>query len=466
MYLPVILAGGTFDAKDKGLTAQRTINFWPQLQTGSDAKSPYTLESFYGAKPWAAAGSSGGNERGFFVHQGMVYIVNNQTLYSVDSSKTYTSLGTIAGLSRVVFDALGSTVIMTADGVAYTWDGTTFTTGSDVDFESPDTVTVINSQAVYDGTSGRFGVSDVGLPLTINGLNYATAESKADDLLRPFAYGNIVYMFGAKSIEQWWNSGVGNPPMDRVEGGLINIGLGATYSVASDDQGVYFFGNDDQAYFLLGGVPTPLLPREIVRDISSFDDKSDAIGWAMNLDSQWFYVLKFPLADRTFIFPKGGQWFELSSGTTGGRYRCNGYGFAYNKHLVSSEAGDIYELDIDTYTENGNTIRRERILSPIHGGLFGQPGKEVEISSFRLVGKTGTGTLSGQGEDPQVILQYSQDGENFTNEIWGDVGKMGVLTTIDFEIGEAFDNWIFKIVSTDPVYSSWHSAGIEAEVGI
>jgi len=462
-YLPVILAGGTFKGRDLGLTAQRTINFWPQRQDSTGAKSPYTLESFYGSTSFA--GGSGGN-RGIFAHQGVLYKLNGTTLSSVDAGGTYTTLGTIPGSGRAVFDGLGSTLIITADGIAYTWDGTTFSTGTDTDFESPDTVTVVNSQAIYDGTGGRFGVSDVGLPLTINPLNYATAESKADDLLRPYAYSNIVYMFGTEAIEQWWNSGTGNPPFDRVEGGLINIGLGATYSVASDDKGVYFFGADDQAYYLLGGVPTPLLPREIVREISGFETTDDALGWTMSVDSQWFYVLKFFTADRTFIFPKGGQWFELSSGTEGGRYVGDGHAFVFGKHLIADEDGGILELDLDTYTEAGATIRRERILSPIHGGLFGQPGKELEISYLRLVGKTGTGTLTGQGETPQIILQYSQDGENFSTEIWGDVGKMGVLTTIDFEIGESFDNWIFKLVSSDPVYSSWHSAGIEMEIGI
>lgn len=461
-FLPLILAGGTFKGRDLGLTAQRTVNFWPQRQQRT-AKSPYTLESFYGLKSF---GSGSGANRGIFAHQNVLYKLNGTNLFSVNSSGAYTSIGTIPGTSRAVFDGLATTVIITADGVAYTWDGTTFTVGTDSDFESPDTVTVLNSQALYDGTGGRFGVSDVGLPLTINALNYATAESKADDLLRPFAYGNIVYMLGSEAIEQWWNSGSGNPPFDRVEGGLINIGLGAVHSVGSDDRGIYIFGADDQAYYIVGGVPTPLLPREIVREISGFSATNDAVGWAMELDGQWFYVLKFPTADRTFIFPRGDQWFELSSGLLGGRYLGDGHAFIYGKHLIADEAGNILELDIDTFTEDGNTIRRVRTLSPIHSGLFGQPGKELEISYLRLVGKTGTGTVSGQGETPKIILQYSQDGENFSNEIWGDVGKMGVLTTIDFELGESFESWTFRLISTDPVYSSWHSAGIEVELGI
>jgi hypothetical protein len=192
----------------------------------------------------------------------------------------------------------------------------------------------------------------------------------------------------------------------------------------------------------------------------------------MQIDGQWFYVLKFPSADRTFIYPKGirrdvrGEAFELSSGVSGGRYLGNSYAFAYGKHLVADEIGNILELDEDTYTENGSVIRRSRTFAPVHGGLFGRPGKEVEVSFLRLIGATGKGSSASTSIDPKVILQYSQDGENFSTEIQGSVGKLGVKTTVEFEIGQSFETWVFRIISTDPNYSNWHSAAIEAQIGI
>ena len=50
--------------------------------------------------------------------------------------------------------------------------------------------------------------------------------------------------------------------------------------------------------------------------------------------------------------------------------------------------------------------------------------------------------------------------------IRGDVGKLGTQTVIIFEIGETAETWVFRIISTDPIYSNWHEAGIEAEIGI
>jgi hypothetical protein len=470
-YIPIALAGGTHRHTDLSLTAQRTINFFPQHQESGSEKSPFVLESFYGLKSFA---SGTGLDRGMFEHDNILYKLSGTVLYSVDSSGTHTTLGSVPGDSIAVFEGIGTSLVVTADGVAYEWNGSSLVAGTDPDFENPNTVTGINNQAIYDGggTNGRFAISDVGLPLNINALNYGTAESKSDFLIRPYAMGTTVFMFGSKTIEQWWNNGTGNPPLQRIEGGTIEVGLGARNSIANDDEFIYFLADDNQLYYLNGTVPTPLLPLTIVREIRKFTIKSDAIGWTMQIDGQWFYVLKFPSADRTFIYPKGirrdvrGEAFELSSGVSGGRYLGNSYAFAYGKHLVADEIGNILELDEDTYTENGSVIRRSRTFAPVHGGLFGRPGKEVEVSFLRLIGATGKGSSASTSIDPKVILQYSQDGENFSTEIQGSVGKLGVKTTVEFEIGQSFETWVFRIISTDPNYSNWHSAAIEAQIGI
>lgn len=464
MYRAVQLAGGTYRHADLTLNAQRTINFWPQVQDSKSAKASYIIESFPGLKAFS---TGTGLDRGMFEHLGLLYKLSGTTLYSVDSAGVQTSLDTIPGDSRAVFDGFASSIVLAADGVAYTWDGSTLTTGTDADFETPQTVTVINNRAIYDGDDARFGVSDVGAALTINALNYGSAEYKPDTISRPYAFNGIVTMFCSSHFEQWWNNpNVESPPFSRIEGGSVNIGLGARNSLANDDSVIYLLGDDFQVYALNGSVPTPLLPKVIAREIKAFDTKSDAIGWTMNLDGQWFYVLKFPDADRTFIYPRGGEWFELSSGVLGGKYNGNSYAFCYGKHLIADEDGNILELDPETYDEDGDVIRRVRTLSPIHGGLFGLPGKEIEISSLKLNGKTGTGLLSGQGSDPVVMLQYSRDGENFGAEIWGRAGKLGTQTEIIFDIGETHEMWVFRIICTDPVYSNWHSAGIEMQVVI
>lgn len=465
-YYPVNIAGGTYRHKDRKLTAQRTINFWPQKQQTGGAKSDYTLEAFYGLKPFGSP-SQLLFHRGSGTHKGKLYVLIDQDLFYVDKGGTYTSVGTIPGTGRAIFASLSGDLIITTDGVAYTYDESSITEGTDLDFETPYSVAVINQQALYDGDDGRFGVSGVGTPLTIDGLDYATAESAQEDVVRVYGFGDIAHMMTASRIEQWWNSGNGNPPFDKVTQGTIEIGLQARYSVAQDDEGFYFLADDNQIYYLVGGTPVPLLPSVIVREITAMDVRDDAIGWTMQLDGQWFYVINFLSGDRTFCYPKGGEWFELSSGYEGGKYSGDGYAFVYGRHIIIDRNGRTFVLDGDTYQEDGQDIRRVRTLSPLHSGLLGEPGKDIEISEFRLTGATGVGVgTSGQDSDPQVMLQWSSDGMNWSTEQRGYLGESGEEMELIFDVNEAHKIFIFRIVQTDATYASWHSAAIEAELTI
>jgi hypothetical protein len=340
------------------------------------------------------------------------------------------------------------------------------TEGTPADFETPNSVTVINNQAIYDGNESRFCVSDVGFPLTINGLNYGSAESKADEMVRPFAFNEVVRMFGTETIEGWWNSGEGDPPFTRLEGGILNIGLKAIESVAANDRNIYFLGTDSQVYVIAGGDMSPISPQPITREIDQFTLASDAIGWCMNYQGQEFYVLTFITDNKTFIYPEGGEWFQLSSGVTGGKYRGQGYAFCYGRHLIADVDSNIYYLSDTAYSENGAVIQRTRDSAPIHGGLFGQPGKTIEMNSLTLIMETGVGTVSDTA--PMVMLSFSDDGgKTWSPQMFGDIGSMGQFQKeIRWDGLGSFESRIIRVQTSDDVYYSIHSAVVELEVGI
>lgn len=470
MYTEVNLTGGTYQHKSRPLSAQVTRNFWPQAQEGAGV-GQYILETFPGLKTTPFSSGSG-TDRGMFVHKGVLYKVTTTTLASVNSAGVRTTLGTVPGTSRCIFDAIGDTIIVVADDVAYTWDGSSFTTGTDVDFETPQTVTVLNNQAIYDGDDARFAVSDAGAPLTINGLNYATAESRADNLVRPYAFNQVVQMLCERHMEGWWNSGTGNPPFDRLEGSVFDVGLAARYSVASNKGYMYWLGHDRNVYRMGAGAPEAnFTPKPLVREFSNFTTVSDAIGFCFQFQGQEFYILKFPTENKTFAYPEGGQWFELSSTdyddfAVAGRWRGNSYAYCYGKHLIADEDGNILEMDEDTYTDVGDAIIRVRDSAPIHGGLVGAAGKAVTLTYFRLIMETGVG---GVGTTPQVMMSVSADGgRTFSTEMTGDVGVVGDYTTpVEWSgINESGDSLIVRIRTSGAFYFSIHSAAAELEVSM
>jgi len=77
--------------------------------------------------------------------------------------------------------------------------------------------------------------------------------------------------------------------------------------------------------------------------------------------------------------------------------------------------------------------------------------------------EAGVGLLTGQGSDPQVMMQYSKDGGNtWSNEVWesfGQIGEYGVRATFG-PFGRARD-WVFRFRVTDPVKTVFIGAWAE-----
>jgi hypothetical protein len=468
----VNLAGGSYQHKSLPLSAQRSVNFWPQIQPQEKKeKSQYILESWHGKTLFGTV--SGGTDRGMFEHLGILYKVTGTTLYTVSSTGAHTSRGSIAGTGRCIFTGIGANVVIVSGGVAYFYDGAAFTVAviSDIDLETPDSATTLNNQVIYDGNGGRFCSSDAGDATSINSLNYATAESEPDSLVRVYAFNQVLFLMGEKTIEPWWNSGTGNPPFDRIEGGIVNSGLGALHSVAHDDDDIFYLNSEHEVVTMRGSssavvnvVSTPPMSREF----KSYSTVSDAIGWCIKINSQWFYQITFPTADKTWILPKGGEWFELESGVSG-RDISNSYAYCFRKHLVADyRNGNIYELSDSAYDENGDAIIRLRDSAPIHGGSVKQPGKSLEMNRFELIMETGGGLLSGQGSDPMVMLSFSDDGgKTFSTEMFGSCGALGEFQwKVEWFALGSFYSRIIRIRVSDPIYYSIHSAAADLSVGI
>lgn len=466
MQVTINLTGGSYKHKSLPVSAQRTINFVPQVVDDPITKNKYILNSFVGQKLFTTVA---GKSRGMFFHKGLLYRVAGNNLYSVLSNGTHSLLGSVPGDNKCIFDALDNKIIFIADRKAFVWDGSSLTQITDPDLDPPDSVAILNKHAVFDGNFDQFIVSNAGDPFTIDGLNYAAAESKADNLIRCYAFNQLVYMFGETTIEQWWNSGVGKPPFDRVEGGIINIGLGGILGVCNNLNYIYFFGNDRKVYRIRNSTVEPVTNQVLVQEFSSYATVSDVRLWSMDINNINYIVVCFPEANRTWVYMENGDWFEWSSGRYGDRNRADGYVYAYNKHLVEDfENGNIYELSSEVYTENNETILRQRDSAPLDGAIFGYPGKKITINELVVNIETGTGLVSGQGSDPIIMLSFSDDGgRTFSTERWGTVGKLGLYQyRVRFNSLGSFYQRILRIKTSDPVYYCIRDVIADIEVGI
>lgn len=459
------ITGPSSKARSRFLSNQKTLNLYPEA-VGKD----FILNSFPGLTLFSAGSAAC---RGAFEHLNIMYQVMGETLYSISIFGTRTALGSIPGTARCIFAGIGTSIVVVTEGKAYHWNGSALSEVVDADLETPNSCAHLNNQIIYDGDGGRFASADVGDATSINGLNYGTAEINADDLIRVFTYDQLVYLFGDKTIETWWNSGTGNPPFERIEGGAIPVGLGALHSVASNDSGIYFLGDDRNIYFMKGQAHQSVTPIPLASEIEGFDIIDDAQGNAFSALGQNFYVITFPSEQRSFCYNESvgieNGWFELSSETSETK-RYLGSSFVYfNKktYVTDADNGNIYELSKDAYDENGVAILRIRDTGTLSGEDFGRPGKEVTLNRLELIMETGVGT-SGQGADPVVMMKYSDDGgRTWSTEQWAKVGQAGnfILKVEWFDLG-TFLRRIFRFSMTDPVFWCIKGGAIDVEVGI
>ena len=457
------IVGGTYAHRSLPLSAQRCINWWPEVElTG---KEPVALVPFPGCKPWLS-GVATEKDRGMHVMDtGQVFKVSGGFLYQVDSDVTQTNIGTIVGAGQVIMADDGTNLIIITGANAYHYDGASLLSITDIDYEQGDSVAYMNNQFIYDGIGGRFAVSDAGLPTTINGLNYATAESYGDDLSRVFVHNELLYLFGSTSIESWYNSGVGNPPFDRIQSSTLKVGLGALHSVCSNKEFTYFLGNDLNVYQMRSYQLKKVTPIAVQSEFSGFTT-SDAKGFCFQMEAQEFYMITFPTSDRTFCFNEETGWFELAHSAAKNRHLTNSYVYAYNKHLVADyRNGNVYELDFDTFTDNSDVIIRERITHPITSDALGVKGIRIEMSRFQVIMETGTGTATGQGQTPQIMFSASYDGgKSYSDEDWVEAGRTGEgRLKIEWYNMASFYECVIKIKVSDPVKWVIHSAAIDLQ---
>jgi hypothetical protein len=460
------LTGPSAVHHSRSQSSQRTVGFYPEKQDIQSEKSQFILNAFPGL---VLFGTASGKDRGMAEHKSILYKVTGTTLYSVAFDGTHTSLGTIAGTGRCIIEGIGDDIVIVSEGRAWQYASPTLTEITDVDLETPNSCAHLNSQMIYDGDGGRFGVSDVGDATSIDGLNYATAESNADNLLRVYAFNQTLYLMGEKTIEPWWNSGVGAPPFDRIEGGIMPVGLAAIYSASHNDNFLYFLGDDNKIYRISGTSKENISNIPLTHTIKDYLIVSDAIGYCFSFENQNFYMLIFPTADRSWCFSESAEmWFEPNKA----RYLGNSFANAYRKNLVADYGnGNIYELDLETFDENGVLVERFRDSGSIHGGLFKAPGKRIEFNRFELIMETGVGRLPSTAdnrENPYVMLSISYDGGNtYSSEMWAPAGKMGdYIYKVEWHsLGSGYDIRV-RVKVSDPNFWSIHSAAADLEIGV
>lgn len=407
-----------------------------------------------------------------------IFAVGGSKFYRVSSAWVATELGTLNTSTGPVSMADNGTFVVIVDGSdGWTWniDTDSFTEISDSEFFPADQVTYQDGFFVFNksGTDFFFFVDDAALD--IDGLDITAAEGLADPLVGLVSQDQKLYLFGKQSTEVFYNTGDGNNPFQRIDGALISTGCAAAFSIARIGGSIYWLGGDETGSGIIyrtqgyqaQRISTPAIEGVIrALDVS---DLADARGWTYQQGGHLFYCLNLPGANSTWVYDASTQmWHERTYiGTFGSeRHRADCHAVAHGENVVGDyESGKLYALDTDTYTDNSTFI--ERIRTSPH---FAQGMVRIFHNSFQLDMETGVGldgASSTQGADPQVMLQWSNDGgHTWSNEAWTDAGVIGATSVrvIWRRLGSARDR-VYRVKITDPVKVVLIGAELGVEVG-
>lgn len=446
-------------------SAQRLVNLYAE----PNQDGTITLYGTPGLRLWATVGN--GPIRGLCVANDLLYVVSGSGVYRVNSSGATTFLGSIGTSSGIVSMANTGVEVQIVDGSTSGYLITLATNAlsriTDVDFPGGVTNAFLDGFTLFNqpGT-GKFWATSAYAAGVIDPLDFATAEGAPDPLVSLIVDHREIWLFGSESTEVWYNAGNPDFPFERVSGAFIEHGCAAAHSVAKMDNTVFWLGQDDKGRGMVwraeGYSPQRISTHELETQISNYSTLSDAVAWTYQQDGHAFYVLSFPTEDVTWVYDVSTQlWHERAwrdSSNNLRRHRVQCHAMFNGDHIGGDwQSGKLYVLDMDTYTDNGDTLVRELVASHIRSG------KRRFYSEAEVVIESGVGLQSGQGSDPQAMLSFSDDfGRTYGNERWRSFGMVGqyLKRAVWHRLGSGFQR-TFKLTITDPVKVAITGARVE-----
>lgn len=461
----VPLATQSYRARALPLSAQRLVNLYPEIQP-PDAKSKLVLYGTPGLRLFGEAGN--GPIRGAHVMNDQLYVVSGSGVYLVDGSGIGTLLGTVGGLGHCPMSDNGTQLaICTPDdsGKAYIATATTLNQITDPDFPQVSSVDYLDGYFIFTILdSDEFIISAIRDGTAYDALDFATAEASPDKLLACLADHRELWMFGTNSIEVWQNTGANNFPFERISGAVLEKGCGARDSVAKLNNAVFWLGNDLIVYRALGFVPERISTHAIEYALSKYGRTDDAFAHTYTQEGHFFYCLTFPSAGASWVYdPENQFWHERESRGLG-RWRVNDIVSCYGQVIGGDlSSGKLYAIEMDTYSEDGTAIVRSAVSPPLHAD-----GKRAIMRSFEIEVECGVGLTTGQGSDPQAMLDWSDDGgKTWSNQLSRSIGAIGAFTRrVKWNrLGQFRTARVVRVAISDPIKVAIIAANTEIEAG-
>jgi hypothetical protein len=497
MQTPIL--GASYVARSINAADNRMVNMFPEATTDG-GKTAGFLNRTPGLEFLQTVGT--GPIRALWAHQtngSDFYVVSGTEVYKLLSlTGTPVKLGDVSGTGPVSIADNGTQIFFACNGPSYIYNETTnvFAQITDPDFPGAVTVGYLDGYFVFnEPNSQRVWVTSLLDGLSVDPLDFASAEGSPDGLVAVIVDHREAWMFGSDSVEVWYDAGNADFPLARIQGAFNEIGCAAAYSVAKLDNGLFWLGTDARGqgivYRANGYTGVRVSTHAIEYAIAQYGNISDALAYTYQQEGHAFYVLTFPSANATWVYDVSTQAWHERAGFDNGAFmrhrsncQCN---FEGNILVGDFENGNVYKFNLDVYADNGGIqkwLRSWRALPTGTNNLKRTAQHSLQLDAETGVGLTGSMiaetiylqtedgnylvTESGdyliaeqttpitQGSVPEAMLRWSDDGgHTWSNEHWAQMGAIGQYgyRTIWRRLGMTLKlrDRVYEVSGTDPV---------------
>ena len=460
MKTPIL--GSSYVIRSVNAADNRMVNLYPEV-VPEGGKEPAYLQRCPGLALKATVGT--GPIRGLWTLGNYLYVVSGDQMYKLDNNyvqqgqnqllledgffilledgetillenQLAPSLGFVSGTGPVSMADNGTQIFIAANPDGYIYNSVTdaFQQITDPDFPGAVTVGYLDGYFVFnEPNSQRVWVTSLLDGLSVDPLDFASAEGSPDGLVSLIIDHREAWLFGTNSVEVWYNSGDPDFPLTRIQGAYNEIGCIAPYSVAKMDNSVFWLGADARGqgivYRANGYQGIRVSTHAVEFAIQGYGNLSDAVGYTYQQDGHTFYVLNFTNADTTWVFDAAtGAWHERAGFRNGDfkRHRGNNHARFNGVPIVGDyQNGKLYEFDLDVYADDGQTqkwLRRWRALPTGANDL-----KRTAHHSLQIDCETGVGLNGIDPLDPPV--EITTETSVIINTETGGLGVSGILGT-------------------------------------
>ena len=315
-----------------------------------------------------------------------------------------------------------------------------------------------NSNRFFIGPQWSSGETDDASARSFDSLQYVEVDDAPDELTGLLAHSGLMLAFGNDTLEFYENTGVAGVPFERIINSTVEVGCLDPKGIARVFNKVHFVADDYTVRRLDGLIPMRVSTHAIEQRLAA---ETIVDSFSYSQEGHFFYCLT--TTGGTYLLDAiTSEWSERESyGLPNWTPRHHAQ-FAGYELMGDSNTNKIGYLDFTSYKEFGNTQRMEWTYQPVWAN-----GVRAFHNRLEIVLETGVGLTTGQGDDPKIMLQYSDDG-GLTWQSMPDrtFGKRGETETrcVWNNLGSARKR-VYRAACSDPVPITITDTLLEVEGG-